>query len=107
MPILALLFSAVGILGGWFVGVKLIGVDGGAFWSQIQGGLNLFRDIGNGIVKSIVFAIAVTFIALYQGFQARPTPEGVARATTRTVVSSSLTVLGLDFLLTAVMFGGG
>jgi phospholipid/cholesterol/gamma-HCH transport system permease protein len=107
MPILALLFSTVGILGGYFVGVRLIGVDSGAFWSQIQGGLTLFRDIGNGMVKSFVFGIAVTFIALYQGFQARPTPEGVARATTRTVVSASLTVLGLDFLLTALMFGGG
>lgn len=104
MPILAAIFSAVGIIGGYIVGVKMIGVDEGAFWSQMQGGVDVWNDIANGVIKSIVFGFAVTFVALYQGYQAQPTPEGVARATTRTVVIASLTVLGLDFLLTALMF---
>ena len=104
MPLLAAVFSAVGIIGGWMVGVLLIGVDAGAFWSQMQGGVDAFRDVGNGIVKSFVFGVAVTFIALLQGYAAQPTPEGVARATTRTVVMASLAVLGLDFVLTAMMF---
>ncbi|BBE08442.1 MAG: phospholipid/cholesterol/gamma-HCH transport system permease protein [Glomeribacter sp. 1016415] len=104
MPILAAIFSAVGILGGYCVGVLMIGVDSGAFWSQMQSGVDVWRDIGNGVVKSFVFGLAVTFIALYQGYEAKPTPEGVARATTRTVVFASLAVLGLDFLLTALMF---
>jgi phospholipid/cholesterol/gamma-HCH transport system permease protein len=104
MPILAAVFSAVGIMGGYVVGVLMIGIDGGAFWSQMQGGVDVWRDVGNGIVKSIVFGIAVTFIALLQGFEAQPTPEGVSRATTRTVVMGSLAVLGLDFMLTAMMF---
>ncbi|MFM7331199.1 MAG: lipid asymmetry maintenance ABC transporter permease subunit MlaE [Brachymonas sp.] len=104
MPILAAVFSAVGILGGYVVGVLMIGVDGGSFWSQMQGGVDVWRDVGNGIVKSIVFGIAVTFIALLQGYEAQPTPEGVSRATTRTVVMGSLAVLGLDFMLTAMMF---
>jgi len=106
MPALAAMFSAVGVLGGYLVGVQLIGIDAGGWWSQMQGGLSLVRDIGNGVVKSVVFGIAVTAIALYQGFQAKPTPEGVSRATTRTVVTASLMVLGLDFLLTALMFSG-
>ncbi len=104
MPILAAVFSMVGILGGWLVGVVLIGIDTGAFWSQMQNGVDVWKDIANGVIKSIVFGIAVTLIALYEGWQARPTPEGVARATTRTVVTGSLAVLGLDFLLTALMF---
>jgi phospholipid/cholesterol/gamma-HCH transport system permease protein len=104
MPLLAAVFSAMGIIGGWVVGVLMIGVDGGAFWSQIQGGVDVWADVGNGIIKSIVFGIAVTFIALLQGFEAHPTPEGVSRATTRTVVVASLTVLGMDFILTAMMF---
>jgi phospholipid/cholesterol/gamma-HCH transport system permease protein len=104
MPVLATIFTAVGVIGGYFVGVPLIGVDSGAFWSQMQGGVDLFSDIGNGLIKSIVFGVAVTFIALYQGYEARPTPEGVSQATTRTVVISSLAVLALDFLLTAMMF---
>lgn len=104
MPILAAIFSAVGILGGYIVGVQLIGVDEGAFWSQMQGGVDVWNDIVNGVIKSIVFGFAVTFIALYQGYEAQPTPEGVARATTRTVVIASLSVLWLDFLLTALMF---
>jgi phospholipid/cholesterol/gamma-HCH transport system permease protein len=104
MPILAVLFSAVGIIGGWLVGVPLIGIDTGAFWSQMQSGVEIWDDIGNGCLKSFIFGIAVAAIALFQGFIARPTPEGVSRATTRTVVISSLTVLGLDFILTAMMF---
>ncbi len=104
MPILAALFSAVGIIGGYIVGVQLIGVDEGAFWSQMQGGVDVWRDVGNGVIKSIVFGIAVTFIALRTGYEASPTPEGVSRATTRTVVAASLAVLGLDFVLTALMF---
>ena len=104
MPVLAAVFSAVGIIGGYVVGVLMIGIDGGAFWSQMQGGVDVWRDVGNGIIKSIVFGFAVTFIALLQGFEAQPTPEGVSRATTRTVVMGSLAVLGLDFILTAMMF---
>ncbi|RJF99676.1 lipid asymmetry maintenance ABC transporter permease subunit MlaE [Noviherbaspirillum saxi] len=104
MPVLAAIFSAVGILGGYIVGVQLIGVDEGAFWSQMQAGVDVWKDIANGVIKSVVFGFAVTFIALFQGYEAQPTPEGVARATTRTVVIASLTVLWLDFLLTALMF---
>lgn len=104
MPLLAAVFSAVGILGGWIVGVVMIGVDPGSFWSQIQSGVDVWRDVGNGMAKSIVFGVTVTFVALHQGFEAQATPEGVAGATTRTVVVASLAVLGLDFLLTALMF---
>lgn len=104
MPLLAAIFSAVGILGGYIVGVQMIGVDEGAFWSQMQDGVDVWKDIFNGVLKSVVFGFAVTFIALFQGYEAQPTPEGVARATTRTVVIASLTVLWLDFLLTALMF---
>ena len=104
MPVLAAIFSSVGIIGGYIVGVLMIGVDSGAFWSQMQGGIDVWTDVGNGVIKSVVFGFAVTFIALYQGFEAKPTPEGVSRATTRTVVFASLSVLGLDFLLTALMF---
>lgn len=104
MPLLAALFSAVGIIGGYVVGVMMIGVDEGAFWSQMQAGVDVWKDIANGALKSVVFGFAVTFVALYQGYEAQPTPEGVARATTRTVVIGSLLVLGLDFLMTALMF---
>ncbi|MGV3743462.1 MAG: lipid asymmetry maintenance ABC transporter permease subunit MlaE [Burkholderiaceae bacterium] len=104
MPLLATIFSAVGVVGGYIVGVQLIGVDEGAFWSQMQAGVDVWNDIVNGVIKSIVFGFAVTFIALFQGYEAKPPPEGVARATTRTVVIGSLTVLWLDFLLTALMF---
>lgn len=104
MPLLAAIFNAVGVLGGYVVGVVLIGVDPGAFWSQMQGGVEVWADVGNGVIKSIVFGFAVTFIALFQGYEAKPTPEGVSRATTKTVVFASLAVLGLDFLLTALMF---
>jgi phospholipid/cholesterol/gamma-HCH transport system permease protein len=104
MPVLAAIFSAVGVMGGYIVGVLMIGVDEGAFWSQMQDGVDIWNDIANGVIKSVVFGFAVTFIALFQGYEAQPTPEGVARATTRTVVIASLTVLWLDFLLTALMF---
>ena len=104
MPLLAAVFSAVGIIGGWMVGVLMIGVDAGAFWSQMKGGVDVWKDVGNGVVKSIVFGLTVTFVALLQGYEAQPTPEGVSRATTRTVVVASLAVLALDFVLTAMMF---
>jgi phospholipid/cholesterol/gamma-HCH transport system permease protein len=104
MPLLAAVFSAVGIMGGWLVGVVLIGVDAGAFWAQMQFGVDVWADIGNGLIKSVVFGVTVTFIALLQGYECQPTPEGVSRATTRTVVMASLAVLGLDFILTAMMF---
>ncbi|CAM5783597.1 lipid asymmetry maintenance ABC transporter permease subunit MlaE [Castellaniella caeni] len=104
MPVLAAVFSMVGVLGGWFVGVVLIGIDPGAFWSQMQGGVDVLNDVLNGVIKSLVFGVVVTLIALYQGWTTQPTPEGVSRATTRTVVNGALAVLGLDFLLTALMF---
>ncbi len=104
MPLLAAVFSAVGVLGGWVVGVLMIGIDPGAFWSQMQGGVDVLKDVGNGVLKSVVFGFTVTFVALVQGFEAQPTPEGVSRATTRTVVVASLAILGLDFILTALMF---
>ena len=104
MPLLAAVFSATGIIGGWVVGVLMIGVDAGSFWSQIQGGVDVWKDVGNGLVKSVIFGFTVTFVALLQGFAAQATPEGVAKATTRTVVMASLAVLGLDFVLTALMF---
>ncbi len=104
MPLLAAVFSAVGIVGGWVVGVMLLGVDPGAFWSQMQGGVDVWKDVGNGVIKSFVFGVTVTFIAVLQGYMAQATPEGVSRATTRTVVVASLAVLGLDFLLTTLMF---
>ena len=104
MPILAILFSAVGILGAYVVAVLLIGVDAGNFWSIMQSGVDVRRDIGNGVVKSVVFGFICTFVALYQGYEAEATPEGVANGTTRTVVIASLGVLLSDFVLTALMF---
>jgi len=104
MPILAVLFSAIGILGAWVVAVLLIGVDAGNFWSIQQDGVDVWRDVGNGIVKSFVFGVVCTVVALYQGYETKATPEGVAYATTRTVVISSLWILGMDFILTALMF---
>lgn len=105
MPLLAALFSALGVIGGYFVGVGLLGVDDGAFWAQMQAKIDLHEDVFNGAIKSVVFGLVCTWIALFQGFDAVPTSEGVSRATTRTVVHSSLAVLGLDFILTALMFG--
>ncbi len=104
MPLLAAVFSAVGIVGGYVVAVPMIGIDAGAFWSQMQGGVDVWNDVGNGVLKSMVFGVTVTFIALLQGFEAQATPEGVSKATTRTVVMASLSVLGLDFILTVMMF---
>jgi len=104
MPLLAILFSAVGILGAYVVSVLLLGVDAGNFWSIMQSRVDVWRDVGNGIVKSFVFGVICTSVALYQGYETQATPEGVAYATTRTVVISSLAVLGIDFVLTALMF---
>jgi phospholipid/cholesterol/gamma-HCH transport system permease protein len=104
MPILALLFSAIGIVGAYIVAVLMIGIDAGNFWSIQQTGVDIWRDVGNGIVKSCVFGVICTFVALYQGYETSATPEGVAYATTRTVVVSSLSVLVMDFILTALMF---
>ncbi len=105
MPLLAALFSAIGVYGGYFVGVGLLGVDDGAFWSQIQAKVDLYEDIYNGVIKSLVFGFVCTWIAVFEGYDTVPTSEGVSRATTRTVVHSALAVLGLDFVLTALMFG--
>ena len=105
MPMLAARFSARGVMGGYFVGVGLLGVDDGAFWSQMQAKIDFDDDVLNGVIKSLVFGLVCTWIALFQGYSAVPTAEGVSRATTRTVVHSSLAVLGLDFILTALMFG--
>jgi phospholipid/cholesterol/gamma-HCH transport system permease protein len=104
MPLLAALFSAVGILGAYAVAVGLIGLDSGNFWSIMQSRVDVIRDVGNGIVKSFVFGIVCTTVALHQGYETQATPEGVAYATTRTVVFSSLAVLAADFVLTALMF---
>ena len=104
LPLLTGLFSAVGILGAWVVAVGLIGIDAGNFWSIQQNGVDVWRDLGNGVVKSAVFGVVCTAVALYQGYETEATPEGVAYATTRTVVISSLAVLGMDFILTALMF---
>ncbi|NCF26291.1 MAG: lipid asymmetry maintenance ABC transporter permease subunit MlaE [Gammaproteobacteria bacterium] len=104
MPLLAAMFSAVGVMGGYFVGVGLLGVDEGAFWSQMQSAVDLYDDVLNGVVKSVVFGVVVTWIAVFEGYDAMPTSEGVSAATTRTVVHSSLAILGLDFVLTALMF---
>ncbi len=106
MPLLAALFSAMGIFGGYLVGVVLIGVDEGAFWSQMQAAVDFKEDILNGVLKSVVFGVVVTIIALYEGYDAPPTAEGVSRATTRTVVTSSLAILAWDFVLTSFMFRG-
>jgi phospholipid/cholesterol/gamma-HCH transport system permease protein len=103
MPILSAMFTMVGILGGYLVAVPLLGVDSGAFWSQMQANVDFREDILNGVIKSCVFGVACTMIALFEGFDAPPTAEGVSRATTRTVVNSSLAVLGLDFVLTSFM----
>lgn len=104
MPVLATVFSAIGVIGGYLVGVKLIGLDEGAFWSQMQGGVDVRADVLNSVIKSLVFGVTVTFTALFQGYEAQPTPEDVSRATTRTVVTASLLVWGLDFVMTALMF---
>ncbi len=105
MPLLTAIFSMIGVLGGYFVGVGLLGIDEGAFWSQMQTTLDFWDDIVNGVIKSLVFGFVVTWIAVFQGYDAIPTAEGVSRATTRSVVYSAFAILGLDFVLTALMFG--
>lgn len=104
MPLLAAMFTAIGVSGGHLVGVGLLGVDSGVYWTAMQEGVDFYDDILNGVIKSVVFGFVVTWIAVFQGYDAIPTSEGVSRATTRTVVNSSLAVLGLDFVLTSLMF---
>lgn len=105
MPMLALIFSAVGILGGHLVGVDWLGVDSGSYWSVMQSTVEWNKDVVNGVIKSVVFGLVVVWIALYKGYSCIPTSEGISKATTETVVFSSLSILGLDFVLTALMFG--
>ena len=105
MPLLAAIFSIVGVYGGYFVGVGLLGVDQGSYWSQMQSMVDFRDDVMNGVIKSLVFGLVATWIAVFEGYDAVPTSEGVSRATTRTVVHTSLAVLGLDFVLTALMYG--
>lgn len=105
MPILAMMFSSVGLIGGHLVGVEWLGVDSGGFWSVMQASVDFRADVMNGVIKSFVFAVVVTWIAIFKGYDAIPTSEGISQATTQTVVQSSLAVLGLDFVLTALMFG--
>jgi len=106
MPLLAALFSVMGVFGAYIVGVRLIGVDNGAFWGNMQAGIEFWPDVTNGIIKSVVFGIAVSLIAVFEGYDAKPTAEGVSTATTRTVVGASLAILALDFILTVFMFRG-
>ncbi|NMG63987.1 lipid asymmetry maintenance ABC transporter permease subunit MlaE [Azoarcus indigens] len=106
MPLLAAMFSAMGIFGGWLIGVVFIGVDDGAFWSQMQAAVDVRYDVMNGVIKSFVFGVAVSLIAVFEGYDCTPTAEGVSRAITRTVVSSALAILALDFVLTSFMFRG-
>jgi len=106
MPILTAIFMIIAVFGGYLVGVKWLGVDIGQFWSHMQAAVNFRIDTVNGIIKSIVFGFAITWIAVYQGYYSLPTAEGIGRATTRTVVYSSLVILGLDFILTSFMLGG-
>lgn len=105
VPLLAAIFSAVGVIGGYFVGVGLLGLDDGTFWSQTQSKIELYKDIGNGVIKSFVFGFVALWIALFEGYDCTPTSAGVSRATTRTVVNTAFAVLALDFVLTALMFG--
>lgn len=105
LPVLALIFSAVAVFGGYFIGVDWLGIDAGSFWSNMQAAVNFRVDVLSGVIKSVVFAFIVTWIAVFQGFECAPTAEGISQATTKTVVYSSLAVLGLDFILTAMMIG--
>ena len=104
MPLLAAIFSAVGVMGGYLVAVELLGLDAGAFWSQAIANVDLYHDLANGMIKSAVFGFVVVWIAVFEGYDCVPTSDGLGKATTRTVVHSSLAVLGLDFVLTALMF---
>jgi phospholipid/cholesterol/gamma-HCH transport system permease protein len=105
MPLLAIIFSVVGIWGGAMVAIDWLGVYEGSFWANMQNSVSFREDVLNGVIKSIVFAFVVTWIAVFQGYDCEPTSEGISRATTKTVVYASLAVLGLDFILTALMFG--
>lgn len=106
LPLLAFIFTAVGVLGGYLIGVGLIGIDTGVFWSEMQGRVDFYDDVLSGVIKSVVFGFVVTWISIFEGYDAAPTSEGVSRATTRTVVNSSLAVLGLNFIMTALMLEG-
>ncbi|MCC5791093.1 MAG: lipid asymmetry maintenance ABC transporter permease subunit MlaE [Legionellaceae bacterium] len=106
LPILSLIFSAVAIYGGYFIGVRWLGIDAGSFWSNMQSAVDFRLDVVSGMIKSVVFAFVLVWIAVFQGFNCIPTAEGISKATTKTVVYSSLAVLGLDFILTAMMIGG-
>jgi phospholipid/cholesterol/gamma-HCH transport system permease protein len=106
MPLLAALFSTLGVFGAYLVGVRLIGIDAGAFWGNMQAAVDFRTDIVNGVIKSVVFGVIVSLIAVYEGYVAQPTAEGVSSATTRTVVESALTILAADFMLTVFMFRG-
>ena len=106
MPLLTILFIVVAIYGGHLVGVEWLGVDNGSFWGNMQSAVHFRDDVLNGIFKSVIFGVLVTWTAVYQGYVARPNSLGVARATTKTVVYGSLLVLGMDFVLTALMMGG-
>lgn len=106
MPVLAMIFSVVAVYGGYLIGVKWLGIDSGSFWSNMQASVDFHDDVFKGIIKSFVFGFAVTWIAVYQGYYTVPTSEGISRATTRSVVYASLVVLGLDFVLTAMMLKG-
>ena len=106
MPLLAALFSMMGVFGAWLVGVRLIGLDNGAFWGNMRAAIEFWPDVTNGIIKSVVFGVAVSLIAVFEGYDAQPTAEGVSTATTRTVVEASLAILALDFILTVFMFRG-
>ncbi|EHQ51379.1 hypothetical protein ECTPHS_01724 [Ectothiorhodospira sp. PHS-1] len=105
MPLLAAIFSAVGVAGGYFIGVGVLGVDAGAYWSQMQASVDFHEDVMNGVIKSMVFGVVAAWIAVFEGYDATPTSEGVSRATTRTVVHTALAILALDFILTGLMFG--
>lgn len=105
VPLLAAMFSVVGVFGGYLIGVELLGVDSGVFWSSMQQGVDFYDDIVNGVIKSVVFGVCVTWIALFQGYTCEPNAAGISRATTSTVVTGSLTILGIDYVLTALMFG--
>jgi len=105
VPLLAAMFTAIGVLGGYVIGVGQLGVDGGVYWSAMREGVDVYDDILNGVIKSVVFGFVVTWIAVFEGYDAEPTSRGVSHATTRTVVTASLAVLGLDYMLTALMFG--
>lgn len=105
VPLLCALFTMVGILGGYFAGVVQLGVDSGTYWTSIKENVDVYHDVANGLVKSVIFGLAVTLIAVFEGYEAYPSAEGVSKATTRTVVTASLVILGLDYVLTALMFG--